>query len=76
MYTPNFLQTRHTKKLCTGIPRIYKHIYPYRRKEFPNILEHKLCNCFGQLLLLKNFEHGIGHDIDSAYEVCIHYRHS
>ena len=27
----------------------YDHIYTYRRKEFQNIFERKLCNCFGQL---------------------------
>ena len=42
--------------------------YTYRRKEFQNILERKLCNCFGRLLLAceKNVEHGMEHDIDSV----------
>ena len=52
----------------------YKHVYNYRKKEFRNILEKKLCNCFGQFLLIykKNIEHGIELDTDIAYGVCIH----
>ena len=54
-------------------------IYIYLQKEgisaeeIQNILERKLCNCFGQLLVIhyENAEHGIEH-IDSAYRVCIH----
>ena len=39
---------------------IYEHVYTYRsRKEFQNILERKLCNCYRQL---KNVKQGIGHD--------------
>ena len=31
----------------------YEHVYTYRRRqEFQNIPERKLCNCFGQLLLI------------------------
>ena len=31
----------------------YEHVYTYRsRQEFQNIFERKLCNCFGQLLLI------------------------
>ena len=48
---------------------MYIYIYTYRRKEFQNILKRKLCSCFGQLFgntyLLKKFEHGIKHHIDS-----------
>ena len=52
----------------------YKHLYTYRKNELRNILEKKLCNCFGQFLLIykKNVEHGIELDIDVAYGVCIH----
>ena len=55
----------------------YEHLIPIRQK-FQNILERKLCNCFGQLLYiyLKKFNDGIEHDVDSAYGVCIHFRHS
>ena len=51
----------------------YDHIYTYRRKESQNILERKLCNCFGQLLLVysKKDEHGIEHNIeDMNLTVC------
>ena len=57
----------------------YEPVYTYKRKKFLNIFETKLCDCFGQLLFvsLKNVElgveHGIEHDIDSAYGVCIHW---
>ena len=49
----------------------YEHVYIYRRKEFKNNLETILCSCFGQLLFIywKNFDHGIEHDIESAYGV-------
>ena len=52
----------------------YEHIYNYRRKEFQNILERKLCNCLGLLLLVyyKYVEHGIEDDNDNAYRVYIH----
>ena len=30
----------------------YEHIYSYKRREFQNILEINLCNCFRQLLLI------------------------
>ena len=30
----------------------YEQVYTYRKQEFLNILERKLCNCFGQLLLI------------------------
>ena len=83
-------QTSHTKQIvfqnfqffqpikitfmCTFDFYRYEHLYPSRRKEFQNILKRKLCNYFGQLLLVyqKNFEQRIEHDIDSAYEVCKH----
>ena len=35
----------------TGFYR-YEQIYSYRRQEFQNILERKLCNWLGQLLLI------------------------
>ena len=43
----------------------FEHVYSYRRQEFQNILEIKLCNRFGQLLLIyqKNVEHGIKHNV-------------
>ena len=52
----------------------YEYVYTYIKKEFKNIFERKLCNCFGQLLFIywQNGEHGIEHDIDSAYGVCIY----
>ena len=55
---------------------IYRYILTEGRnwaEEFQNILERKLCNCFGQLLVMhyENVEHGIEH-INSAYRVCIH----
>ena len=52
----------------------YEQLYTYKRKEFQNIPERKLCNCFGRLLLTyeKNVEHGIEIDINSAYGVCKH----
>ena len=40
------------KQLCTRISRIYEHVYTYRGREFQNVLKRKLCNCFGQLLLI------------------------
>ena len=30
----------------------YEHIYTYRKQEFQNIFERKLCNCFEELLLI------------------------
>ena len=30
----------------------YEHIYTYRKQEFKNIFERKLCNCFEELLLI------------------------
>ena len=30
----------------------HEHIYTYRKQEFQNILERKLCNGLGQLLLI------------------------
>ena len=55
----------------------YELAYTYRRQEFQNILQRKLCSCMRQLLLnyiiIRNVEHGIEHDIDSAINlVCIH----
>ena len=48
----------HLKRVCTekhmwtsGFYR-YEQVYTYRKQEFLNILEGKLCNCFGQLLLI------------------------
>ena len=47
-----FQRTRHQKKkMCTRISRIYEYVYTSRRKKISNILERKLCSCFGQLLL-------------------------
>ena len=48
-----FQQTIHIKKkkMCTRISTIYEYVYTYRRKKISNILERKLCSCFGQLLL-------------------------
>ena len=45
----------------------YEHIYTYRSKqEFKNIFEIKICNCFGQLLLiLKMLKMETEHDMDS-----------
>lgn len=52
----------------------YEHVYAYRKQEFQNIFDRKLCNCLGQLLLIyyKNVDHGIELDIDKAYGVCKH----
>ena len=51
----------------------YKHIYIYRRQKFQNILERKLCNCFGQLLRKefskKNVGNGIENDVENKYGV-------
>lgn len=44
---------RHTKKLGTRISRMYEYIYTNRKKEYWNILERKLYNCFGQLSLIR-----------------------
>ena len=30
----------------------YEYVYAYIKKEFKNIFERKLCNCFGQLLFI------------------------
>ena len=48
-----------------------KKVYTYRRQ---STLGRKLCKFFGQLLLTywKDVEHGIEHDIDWAYGVCMH----
>ena len=48
-----------------------KKVYTYRRQ---STLGRKLCKFFGQLLLTywKDVEHGIEHDIDRAYGVCMH----
>ena len=55
----------------------HEHLYNYGRHKFQNVLEIRLCGYFGQLLqLLKNVEPLIGHAVDSAYGVYIHYRHS
>ena len=52
------------------------YILTYRRKEFQNIIEKKLCNCFGSCYLftekMLNMELSMN-DIGSAYGVCIHY---
>ena len=40
-----------TKRSTCGFYR-YEQIYTYRRQEFQNILESKLCNSFVQLLLI------------------------
>ena len=29
-----------------------EHVYTYKRQEFQNIIERKLYNCFGQLILI------------------------
>ena len=57
--------TKAHKKSCTRISNSFspeinfiwtsgfyrcEHLCTYRRQEFQNILERKLCNCFGQLL--------------------------
>ena len=80
------VSTSHTKKLWTRIsnsfsPEInfiwtsgfYRHeqLYTYGRQEFQNILERKVCNCFGQLVHVykENVEHGVEHNVDSAYGV-------
>ena len=54
--------------MCTCEIYRYEYAYTSRRKEFQNILERKLCNCFEQMLLIqeKNVEHGIKYDIDSS----------
>ena len=64
-----FLPLKKITFKCTCDFFRYRHVYTYRRKEFQNILERKLRNCFGHLLLIyyKNVEDGFEHDIDSAY---------
>ena len=62
--------------MCLPLSDFYKyeHGYTYRRKEFQNIRERKLCHCFGQLLLVywKKIEHWAEHDIGSANGLCKH----
>ena len=57
----------------------YEYVCTYRRKEFQNIFENKnygsyenyaLGSCY--LFTKKCVEHGIEHDIERAYGVCIH----
>ena len=69
-----FFQLFNVIFMCICCFYRYKLLYTYRRKEFQNILERKLWNCFKQLLLIyyKNAELGIKHVIDSAHRVCIH----
>ena len=40
------------KNIWTSVFYRYEHIYIYRRQEFQSIIEIKLCNCFGHLLLI------------------------
>ena len=39
------------KHMWTSVFYRYEHIYTHRRQEFQNVIEIKLCNCFGQSLL-------------------------
>ena len=59
--------TGYTKELCTKISNSLK-LFSCAFF-FQNIVERKLCNCFGQLLHVypKIMEHGVEHDVDSAF---------
>ena len=58
------------QKTCVPELRILSDLKNYLQ----NILERKLCNCLGQLLLIyyKNVKNKIECDIDSANGICIH----
>ena len=45
-----FFQPLNITFMCTCDFYRHEDAYTYRRKEFQNILDGKLCNCFGQLL--------------------------
>ena len=76
-----YLEDMGLKSTC-GLSGFYRHehIYIYRRQEFQNIIECKLCSCFGQLLLIywnvKNVDHGIGHSILIVLIELSYIRHS
>ena len=54
----------------------YEHFICLVKQEFQNVLDKNLGNCFGRRQFLdiyyKNVEHGIEHDVDCAYGVCVH----
>ena len=74
-YVPEFPEFQPLNITLIVIDMIYIYLQKegISAEEIQNILERKLCNCFGQLLVMhyENVENGIEH-IDSAYRVCIH----
>ena len=75
-YISEFPVLSALKRLLCGLVAFIgmEHVYNYRRQEFhQNILE-RIMQLFWTVVtyLPKNNEHGIVHNTDSAYGVCIH----